>query len=119
MSWYNWLIVILPFAGVLYMAFHTRKYIRGISDFLVGGRVCGRYLLSVGMMEEAISVMALIAMIEINYRTGFAKGFWGGFTTPLYLKFASHSDPFARVGIVFLFVTVKHKIFAVFFYVAE
>ena len=85
MTWYNWLIVILPFAGVLYMAFHTRKYIRGVSDFLAGGRVCGRYLLSVGMMEEGLSVMGLLAMIEVNYRTGFSREFWGGFATPLFL----------------------------------
>ena len=67
------------------MAFHTRKYIRGVSDYLAGGRVCGRYLLSVGMLEEVLSVMALIAMIEVNYRTGFSKGFWGGFAIPLSL----------------------------------
>ena len=85
MSWYNCLIVILPFAGVLYMAFHTRKYIRGIPDFLVGGRVCGRYLLSVGGMESGLSVMFLIAYIEVHYRTGFSTGFWSGFVAPITL----------------------------------
>lgn len=62
MAWYNWLIVVLPFAGVLYMAFHMRKYIRGIPDFLAGGRICGRYLMSVGSMESTLSVMALVRM---------------------------------------------------------
>jgi len=38
MTWYNWLIVVIPFIGVLYMAFHVKKYIRGIPDFLAGGR---------------------------------------------------------------------------------
>ena len=85
MTWYNWLIVILPFATVLYMAFHTRKYIRGIPDFLAGGRLCGRYLLSVGQMENGLSVMFLIAFIEIHYRTGFSTGFWGGFAAPIGL----------------------------------
>jgi len=85
MNWYNWLIVIIPFAGVLYMAFHTRKYIRGVPDFLAGGRICGRYLLSVGSMESGLSVMALIAFVEVHYRTGFSYGFWGGFLAPLAL----------------------------------
>lgn len=76
MTWYNWLIAIIPFSLVLYMAFHTRKYIRGIPDFLAGGRLCGRYLLSVGGMEASLSVMWLIAYIEIHYRTGFSTGFW-------------------------------------------
>ena len=38
MSWYNWLIVTLPFIGVLYMAFHVKRHIRGVPDFLAGGR---------------------------------------------------------------------------------
>ncbi|MBO4491041.1 MAG: sodium:panthothenate symporter [Lentisphaeria bacterium] len=85
MTWYNWLIAIVPFSFVLYMAFHTRKYIRGIPDFLAGGRLCGRYLLSVGGMEAGLSVMFLIAYIEVHYRTGFSTGFWGGFAAPISL----------------------------------
>ena len=85
MTWYNWLIVIVPLAIVLYMAVRTRKYIRSIPDFLAGGRVCGRYLLSVGSMEAGLSVMALIAYIEVHYRTGFSTGFWGGFAAPIGL----------------------------------
>ena len=85
MTWYNWLIVILPLAGVFYMAFHTRKYIRGIPDFLAGGRLCGRYLISVGQMEGGMSVMLLIAYIEVHYRTGFSTGFWSNFSAPIML----------------------------------
>ena len=85
LTWYNWLIVVLPFAVVLYMAFHARKYIRSVPDFLAGGRICGRYLLSVGSMEAGISVFALIAYIEVHYRTGFSYGFWAGFITPVSL----------------------------------
>ena len=85
MSWYNWLIAIIPFALVLYMAFHTRKYIRGIPDFLAGGRLCGRYLISVGQMEGGLSVMFLIAYIEVHYRTGFSTGFWANFSAPIML----------------------------------
>ncbi|MBE6372755.1 MAG: sodium:panthothenate symporter [Lentisphaerae bacterium] len=85
MNWYNWLIVILPFAGVLYMAFYVRKYIRSVPDFLAGGRVCGRYLLSVGTMEAGLSVIALIAYVEVHYRTGFSTGFWSNIMGPIGL----------------------------------
>ncbi|MBQ9337017.1 MAG: sodium:panthothenate symporter [Lentisphaeria bacterium] len=85
MTWYNWLIVVLPFAGVLYMAFHMRKYIRGIPDFLAGGRICGRYLISVGGMEASLSVMALVSYIEVHYRTGFSIGFWSSLMVPIGL----------------------------------
>ena len=85
MNWYNWLIVILPFAGVLYMADHVRRYIRSVPDFLAGGRICGRYLLSVGSMEAGLSVIALIAYVEVHYRTGFSTGFWTGLFGPVGL----------------------------------
>ena len=85
MNWYNWLIVILPFAGVLYMAYHVRRYIRSVPDFLAGGRICGRYLLSVGSMEAGLSVIALIAYVEVHYRTGFSTGFWTGLFGPVGL----------------------------------
>ena len=67
------------------MAFHTRRYIRGVPDFLAGGRICGRYLLAVGNMETVLSVMALIAFVEVHYRTGFSYGFWSGFMGPIAL----------------------------------
>ncbi|MBO4631995.1 MAG: sodium:panthothenate symporter, partial [Lentisphaeria bacterium] len=85
MTWYNWLIVIVPFVGVLYMAFHSRKYIRGVPDFLAGGRICGRYLLSVGSMEAGLSVLALASYVEVHYRTGFSTGFWGAVVAPIGL----------------------------------
>ena len=67
------------------MAFYSRKYIRDVPDFLAGGRVCGRYLLAVGNMEATLSVMSLVAYIEVQYRTGFSTGFWSGFATPIML----------------------------------
>ncbi|MBO4648838.1 MAG: sodium:panthothenate symporter [Lentisphaeria bacterium] len=85
MTWYNWLIVIVPFAAVLYMAFHSRKYIRGVPDFLAGGRICGRYLLSVGSMEAGLSVLTLASYVEVHYRTGFSTGFWGSIGAPISL----------------------------------
>ena len=36
MTWYNWMIVVIPFIGVLYMAFHVKKHISGIPDFPAG-----------------------------------------------------------------------------------
>ena len=63
MTWYNWLIVILPFAGVLYMAYHTRKYIRSVPDFLAGGRVCGRYLLAETDANKSAEILNRIEQI--------------------------------------------------------
>ena len=38
----DWLIVIIPVVFVLGLGLYSRKYIRGVADYLAAGRVCGR-----------------------------------------------------------------------------
>ena len=83
MSWYDWLITILPVCFVLYMAFYVRRYIRGVSDYLAAGRICGRYVLSVSDLSNALAVITLVAYVEIHYKTGFALSFWQAASLPL------------------------------------
>ena len=52
MTWYAWLIVILPVAFIMYMGWHIRRYIVGVSDFLVCGRVCRRYVINTAGMAN-------------------------------------------------------------------
>ena len=77
MSWYNWLIVLIPFSFVVGMAFYAKRYIRDVVDFLAAGRVCGRYAICVASMESGLCVMTLIAAAEVNFKSGFVYGFWG------------------------------------------
>ena len=44
MGIFDWLIVILPVIGILWVGMYSRKYIRGVADYLSAGRVCGRYV---------------------------------------------------------------------------
>lgn len=83
MSWIDWLIVIVPVAFVLWVGFHSRKYIRGVVDFLAAGRICGRYVISVGDIASALSIIGLAAYVEVHYKTGFALAFWQLLTGPL------------------------------------
>ena len=85
MTWYNWLIVIIPFLFVISMAFYARRYIRDVVDYLAAGRVCGRYVIAVASMESALGLIVLVAFSEMYYKAGFAYGFWGAITAPLAL----------------------------------
>lgn len=76
MTWWCWLIVILPLAGTLWVAFYSRKYVRDIADYLASGRVAGRYVISVGDLTAGLSVIMLVAMCEQNYQCGMAMSFW-------------------------------------------
>lgn len=78
----HWLIVIIPFMMIMGMAVYSRKFIRGVSDFLVAGRVAGRYVISVAGVESALGVVTLVSLVEQKYATGFAMEFWASLTLP-------------------------------------
>ena len=70
-------------AFVMYMGFYSRKYIKGVSDYLAAGRVAGRYVVSMGSLAEALAVISLIDFTEASYKSGFAMNFWNIILTPL------------------------------------
>ena len=79
----DWLIIILPVAFVLYMGWYARRYVVQVSDFLSAGRLCGRYLISIADIANGLSIIGLVAYVEVHYRTGFALTFWQNLTMPL------------------------------------
>ena len=85
MSILDWLIVLLPVAFVMYMAFHSRSYVRSVADYLAAGRICGRYVISVADVANALSIIVLLTQVEMYYKTGFAMSFWNKMMGPLGL----------------------------------
>ncbi len=83
MHWIDLVIVIVPVVFVLGMAVYSRKYVRGVADFLAAGRVAGRYVISVGDLQAGISVVVLIASCERGYMTGMAMQMWNRLCTPV------------------------------------
>lgn len=88
MSWLDWLIVLAPLAFVMYMGYRSRAYVRGVADFLSAGRICGRYVISVADDACGLSIITLVAFVEVQYKTGFAMTFWNNVTIPLALLLA-------------------------------
>ena len=88
MSLLDWCITLIPLVLILGLALYSRKYIRGVVDYLASGRVAGRYVISVGEMSSSLSVITIVAMVEMNYQTGFAMAFWNQLLAPLGLILA-------------------------------
>jgi Na+/proline symporter len=84
----DYLIFLLPTAGIMMLGFHSRKYIRGVVDFLSAGRLCGRYLLTIGDIANGISILGVLSFIEQKYKVGFAVGFWGQLLIPVTITMA-------------------------------
>ena len=83
MSVIDWLIVLIPLTLVVTAGICSRKYIKGVSDFLSAGRVAGRYVLSMGDVACAMALITLLAQVEIYYKTGFATSFWSLIMLPI------------------------------------
>ena len=88
MSIIDWIIVIVPMACLLGVAFYSKRYARDTVDYLAAGRVAGRYVLAVGALEGSLSVITLVAGCERNYQVGFSLGFWNAIITPIGLFIA-------------------------------
>lgn len=72
----DWLIVLIPLIAILALSVYSRRYIRGVVDFLAAGRVAGRYVISVGDMTSTLSIVTLVALVEMKYQTGYGMAFW-------------------------------------------
>ncbi|MBR6373749.1 MAG: hypothetical protein IKS20_11260, partial [Victivallales bacterium] len=83
MSWIDWIITIVPMVFVMFMGFYSRKYIKGVTDYLAAGRVAGRYVLTVGDVAQNLAVITLIGYTEAHYKAGFAMAFWSSILAPL------------------------------------
>ena len=83
MAWYDYLIVFVPLLFIYGMAFYCRRYIRGVVDFLATGRLCGRYVMTVADVASGLSIIGIVAYVEMHYKTGYALGFWQNLVVPI------------------------------------
>ena len=88
MNWLDILLVAVPFAAVMAVGFQTRRYVRGVVDFLSAGRLCGRYLLTVGDIANGISIVGVLSYLERKYKVGFAVDFWNRVLIPVTITLA-------------------------------
>ncbi len=77
------LILVIPMIAILSLSIYSRKYVRGVVDFLAAGRVEGRYVISAGDRTAGLSVITLVALVEAKYQVGYALTFWEYLTVPV------------------------------------
>jgi Na+/proline symporter len=81
----DWLIAIVPVVFILSIAIYSKKYVRGVVDYLAAGRMAGRYVLCAGDLTSSLSVITLVALVESKYQVGYALTFWEYLTVPIGL----------------------------------
>ncbi len=83
MGLWDWIIVLVPVAFIIFMSIYVRRYVRSVADFLSAGRLCGRYVICVADTANALSIIGLVSYVEIHYKTGFSLAFWNHMTGPV------------------------------------
>jgi len=81
----DWLLVLLPLAGLLALALRTQRYVKGASDFIAAGRCAGRYLLANAKGEAGSGVTNTVSWFEVFMIAGFITMFWSQLSVPLAL----------------------------------
>jgi solute:Na+ symporter, SSS family len=88
MQWVDWTIVGALLGVVFITGILTKKYVRGVADYLSANRCAGRYLLTVAQGMSGISAVALVANYEKFYSAGFPAFWWQQLLIPVMLLIA-------------------------------
>lgn len=70
MSWIEWLIIALFLLILVAVSIYTKRYIRGVSDWLVAGRNCGRYLGATAGEAGSMGAITIIGGLQASYVGG-------------------------------------------------
>lgn len=84
----DWIFVVVPLVLVIGIVIYTRSYMRSVADFLSGGRLAGRYLLTMAKGEMGAGAVVFVASFEMISQAGFTMGFWAVLQAPLLLMIA-------------------------------
>lgn len=85
MHWIDWILIAVPMVLLLGVGIYTRRYMKGVVDFLSGGRMAGRYLLAVAKGEQGTGAVVFVALFEMISKSGFVLTWWGWITIPVGL----------------------------------
>lgn len=77
MKFLDWTIVAIMYFGILTVVILTKRYMRGVTDYLAAGRSAGRYLLTISAGIAGLGAITVVANMEMGYQSGFAMGWWG------------------------------------------
>jgi SSS family solute:Na+ symporter len=82
-TWIDWLMLIIPTVALVWIGFKVHRHMVAVSDFMAGGRVAGRYLMTTADGAAGLGLISIVALFEQWYKSGFAIGFWNAVSIPI------------------------------------
>ncbi|WP_093284214.1 sodium:proline symporter [Verrucomicrobium sp. GAS474] len=83
MSTLDWIITFAPVLLVLAVGLYCRRHVRSVADFMSGGRLADRYLLSIAQGELQAGAVMFVAGFEVISHAGFVLGWWAWIAWPI------------------------------------
>jgi SSS family solute:Na+ symporter len=84
----DWIFVFVPLLVIFAFAIYTNRFVKGVADFLSGGRCAGRYLLANAKGEADSGLASTMSRFEIFLVSGFVLSYWNNLTYPIVLAIA-------------------------------
>lgn len=84
----DWVLVAVPLIALVWFALWTRQFIKGVADYMAGGRCAGRYLLANARGEGGSGVINTVSWFEVFMISGFITLYWGWVSVPVTLIIA-------------------------------
>ncbi len=72
-SFYDWTIVVIYLAATMAAGLYGKRYISGLSEFLVAGRELGTFIGIATLAATEIGTITFMYYAELGYKTGFAS----------------------------------------------
>ncbi len=88
MSTLDWGIVAAFVCALFGLVLYSRRFMRGVADYLVANRCAGRYLLTLSEGIAGLGAITIVGAFEITYQAGFVPIWWSYFLSPLGLIIA-------------------------------
>jgi SSS family solute:Na+ symporter len=81
----DWMMLIIPTVGLLFIGWKVQHHMQAVSDFMAGGRVAGRYLMTTADGAAGLGLISVVALFEQWYKSGFAIIFWNSVSIPIIM----------------------------------
>ena len=82
MHWVDWMIMTLPIIVCVAIAAYTKRYARGVADFVSGGRAAGRYLICAARSEQGDGAAVFVSNFQSFLVAGFTLAWWNQLSVP-------------------------------------
>jgi solute:Na+ symporter, SSS family len=81
----DWLILFGMIVFCAFVAWRTKKYSRGVADFLAANRCAKRYIIAASDGVNAMGAISVIAIFQLYMEGGFTPVFWSIMTVQLVM----------------------------------